>query len=383
MKNILYLHSGAELYGADQILLKILSNIDKNKFNPIVILPNEGPLTKKLIENNIRYIIIDYPVVRRKYFNIKGIFEYIITYKKACKKIIEICKKEKIDIIHSNTIAVLEGIYIHKKTKIPLISHIHEMIDHPKIIAKILYKITLNGSNKVIAVSDAVKKYIESLVNNKKNNITVIHNGIEDVEFEKVDTDYLYEELKIPRDSIIVTTIGRINAIKGQDDFVDVMTEVIRNNKSKNIYGLIVGDCFPGQEWRMKALENKIKSKAMDEKIRLLGFREDTANIEKIMDIYVLPSIRYDSFPTVVLEAMRMGKPVVAYKCGGVEEMIIDNENGFLINMSDKENLQLKINELVINQNKRDDFKIKTRQIFQSKFNINVFIKKIEGEYEC
>ncbi|OYR95151.1 glycosyl transferase family 1, partial [Lactobacillus taiwanensis] len=73
MKTILYLHAGAEMYGADKILLELVSGLDKTKFRPIVILPTDGVLRKKLEEENIFVHVISYPVLRRKYFNPKGI----------------------------------------------------------------------------------------------------------------------------------------------------------------------------------------------------------------------------------------------------------------------------------------------------------------------
>ena len=69
MKNILYLHAGAEMYGADKILLELVCGLNKNLFHPIVVLPEHGILEKKLKENKIETYVIPYPILRRKYFN--------------------------------------------------------------------------------------------------------------------------------------------------------------------------------------------------------------------------------------------------------------------------------------------------------------------------
>ncbi|WP_261787056.1 glycosyltransferase family protein [Lactobacillus taiwanensis] len=136
MKTILYLHAGAEMYGADKILLELVSGLDKTKFRPIVILPTDGVLRKKLEEENIFVHVISYPVLRRKYFNPKGIADYISNYKSKSDDIIKFLDKNdiKIDLIHVNTLAVLEGIRLKNKLDIPLYWHIHEIITHPKII---------------------------------------------------------------------------------------------------------------------------------------------------------------------------------------------------------------------------------------------------------
>ena len=70
MKNILYLHAGAEMYGADKILLELVTGLDKSKFHPIVVLPNDGILKDKLIENGIEtyYIYISAPACKYNMF---------------------------------------------------------------------------------------------------------------------------------------------------------------------------------------------------------------------------------------------------------------------------------------------------------------------------
>ena len=81
MKTILYLHAGAEMYGADKILLELVTGLDKTKFRPVVILPTDGILREKLEKAEIKVHVISYPILRRKYFNPKGIINYISNYR--------------------------------------------------------------------------------------------------------------------------------------------------------------------------------------------------------------------------------------------------------------------------------------------------------------
>lgn len=113
MKTILYLHAGAEMYGADKILLQLVTGLDKERFRPIVVLPNDGVLREKLLANEVETYVVPYPILRRKYFTPKGIFSYVSHYKKACKNIINLLheNKIKIDIIHVNTMAVYNGCF--------------------------------------------------------------------------------------------------------------------------------------------------------------------------------------------------------------------------------------------------------------------------------
>ena len=115
MKRILYLHAGAEMYGADKVLLELIKRLDQTEFEAHVILPNDGVLVEALRQAGAKVEVIPYPILRRKYFNPRGIFDYATSYRKFSKQLAEYAKKHQIDLIHNNTTAVLEGIYLKKK----------------------------------------------------------------------------------------------------------------------------------------------------------------------------------------------------------------------------------------------------------------------------
>ena len=85
MQKILYLHAGAEMYGADKVLLELIKGLDKDAFEAHVILPNDGVLVGALEEVGAKVKVIDYPILRRKYFNPKGILEYFGSYNRYSK----------------------------------------------------------------------------------------------------------------------------------------------------------------------------------------------------------------------------------------------------------------------------------------------------------
>ena len=89
MKNILYIHSAAELYGADIVLLNLIKGLNRSEFTPYVILPCDGELVNKLKENDIHVEVIEYPILRRQYFNLKGIIKYIVDYLKYSRELVK------------------------------------------------------------------------------------------------------------------------------------------------------------------------------------------------------------------------------------------------------------------------------------------------------
>lgn len=381
MKTILYLHAGAEMYGADKILLQLVTGLDKERFRPIVVLPNDGVLKEKLLANNIETYVISYPILRRKYFTPRGIFSYISHYEKSCKNIINLLQKKeiKVDIIHINTMAVLEGIYLKKKLNTKLYWHVHEIILSPKPVAEILKHLVGRYSDKIIAVSEAVKNNL-SYSNNISSKIHVIYNGIDSNKFNpKVDYEYLLNEWKVPSNSIRVGMIGRVNGWKGQDDFLDATVPLLK--KYTNLYLFIVGSAFEGQEWRVKNLKNRIQEEPNNDRIIYSEYRSDNAAVENMFNILVLPSTSPDPLPTVVLEAMGCGKAIVGYRHGGVKEMVVDKWNGLLAIPRSTDDLKQKIDE-VISDGKYEQMGKNSRKRQVQYFSLQTFIDKFQKLYD-
>lgn len=380
MKKILFLHAGSEMYGADKVMFDLIKNIDKSQYIPYVILPEEGILNSRLKEINVKVDVVPYPVLRRKYFNIKGVLQYIIEYFKYSRQLVKLAKEEKVDIIHNNTSAVLEGCYVSKKLNIPLVWVVHEIIVNPKFVFKIICKIIAHYSTKVIVVSDAVKKHLLGSGYFKKNTVKVIYNGVDSKRFNpEVKCDCLYNEWSIPNTSKIVGMIGRVNSWKGQEDFLLATNKVLENNK--NVYAIIVGGVFVGEEKYKNILLENINKSPFKDRIIYSDYRNDTEAIHKLFDIFVLPSINPDPLPTVVLEAMATGKPIVGYAHGGVCEMVKDGVNGLLVEPRNSDLLADAIDKLLQNGKLCKQMGKKSLEKFNNNFSMTRYVNNYSKEY--
>lgn len=379
MKNILYLHAGAEMYGADKILLELVTGLDKSKFHPIVVLPNDGILKDKLIENGIETYVVHYPILRRKYFNLKGIINYGLNYFGKSNEIVKLLKNKRVDIIHANTTAVLEGIYLKKKLKCKLVWHVHEIILKPAIINKTISYLIGRYADKCVAVSKAVKKHLIDSKFIDENKVEVIYNGVDTERFNpNVENKYLYKEWNVPDEAIKIGMIGRVNAWKGQNDFLDATEGLLK--KYSNLYIFIVGSAFAGEEWRVDELKKKIADSKNRDRIVFSEFRTDTPEIHSFFDVLVLPSTNPDPLPTVVLEAMGCGTPVVGYNHGGVTEMVVSGETGLLAEVKNSKDLERKIQQVL-----ESDYRLmgqKARDRAVKNFSEHSFISNFSKVYD-
>ncbi len=380
METVLFIHAGAEMYGADKVMLDLITNLNKKKYRPIVILPSDGILKEKLEEQSILVYTLKSPILRRKYFNPIGIIYLILLFIISFIKINNIIKQEKVKIIHSNTSAVTIGCYLAKWNHLPHLWVIHEIIVSPKFVYKYTSKVISKYATKVVVVSNAVKIHLEKTGYFVNKEIQVIHNGLD---FDKYNShvayNYLIEELSIESNSIVIGMIGRVNAWKGQTDFIRAAKIIA--DKFDRVYFLIVGDNYVGEEKYYLDMIQLINSLNMDAHMRLLKFREDTPALYNLMDIFVLPSSNPDPLPTVVLEAMACGKPIVGYKHGGIMEMVIEDFNGLLAEPKNYNELAEKCEILINDKKKLINFGQNSVSRVRKNFSMQNYVSQYEDVY--
>jgi len=380
MKRILYLHAGAEMYGADKVLLELVKGLDKDEFEPHIILPNDGPLVEALSQVGAEVSVLDYPILRRKYFNPKGIVDYIRSYHFYAKQIASYAKEHNIDLVHNNTTAVLEGIYLKRKLKLPLIWHVHEIIVKPKVISDFINMLMGRYADKIVAVSQAVASHIKQSRFIKEQQVQVIYNGVDNEIYYPMQEATAREKFGIQQNALVIGMIGRVNAIKGQNDFIEAVEPLLEKNEQAVAF--LAGGVFPGEEWRLEELDKRIASSSVVSQIHRIDYYDKTSELYNMFDIFVLPSIKPDSLPTVVLEAMACSKPVVGYNNGGIAEMVVDDKSGCLVKPNRPQELSNAISLLLDSSEKREKFGRVGYQRQKELFSLESYIKNFSELYK-
>ncbi|MFS9172151.1 glycosyltransferase family 4 protein [Streptococcus infantis] len=380
MQKILYLHAGAEMYGADKVLLELIKGLDKDAFEAHVILPNDGVLVEALRQVGAQVSVLDYPILRRKYFNPKGIVDYIRSYNFYAKQIALYAQEHSIDMVHNNTAAVLEGIYLKRKLKLPLIWHVHEIIVKPKAISDFINMLMGRYADKIVTVSQAVANHIKQSRFVKNDQVQVIYNGVDNAVYHEIDASSVRDQFGIAQNALVIGMVGRVNAWKGQGDFLEAVTPILQVN-SKAV-AFLAGSAFDGEEWRVDELEKAISDSPAASQIKRIDYYSKTTELYNMFDIFVLPSTNPDPLPTVVLEAMACGKPVAGYRHGGVCEMVKEGENGLLATPNQPAELSKTIQELADNTEKREQFGKASVKRQKELFSLESYIKNFSDLYK-
>ncbi|MFC3879725.1 glycosyltransferase family 4 protein [Algoriphagus namhaensis] len=370
-RNVLFLQSSSELYGSGKIILQVLRIYQSEGLYPIVILTGPGPISDELEKSGITFFIQNLGILRRKYLSPSGLHNRWQMNRKAYQFLNELDKKYEFELVYSNTLAVVVGAYWASQKRIPHIWHIHEILPGPRVLVSFLRRLLDKSTPAPVVVSEAVKKHWKSKLKIAKPR--VIHNAIPYSEFFR--DDYLpIEELNIDVDNLVITMIGRINPGKGQLFFVDIAKELHKTYPHCKF--LMVGDPFPGYESIEESIENIIRDEGLSNTIFNLGFREDIPAILNATDIFVLPSILPDSFPTVILEAMAAAKPVVATASGGASEMVEEGLTGFIIPMGDVSAARNALSKLIKSVELRKSFGKAGRERVLREYSEENFVKE-------
>lgn len=238
------------------------------------------------------------------------------------------CTQHGINIINSHfqvgTLAAIRARTLGYKGKIARTAHIDkEWGDGPlawvlrQIFTKILFPLQ---ADLQVGVSQSIVNSINSYPGTKIKNSKafVIYNGIHHGWFEPVPTiKYSTENRKI------IGAIGLLIERKGYQYLIEAMPKILASNLDCELIILGEGSYRP-------MLEQQIRELGMQEKIKLLGRQADPRFWLGQMDLFVLPSL-IEGLPTVIIESMARGVPVVASEIPGNDELIQNGETGWLV----------------------------------------------------
>jgi len=352
---VAFVDHNPEIGGAESSLLTLLRHMDKSRFSATVILTSEGIFSRRLREENIPVEIISLPLtlIRLKRGNTLKAFFFLAAYVFLMQSfMIRLClylRKNRFDLVLTNTTkAHLYGSIAARLCSIPVIWRFHDVLsptDFSPMLIKLLLVFARRFPAKILAVSNLTRDYLvrDGL---KGDKIEVIFSAIdhERLGFENIFGN-IRNELNIGSHAKLVGCIGRIIPQKGQKSLLLAIPEVVKRHPEA--FFLIVGDVYLKERGYKEELLEIIKKNKIEDRVKFTGFRHDIGSLIRSLDILVFPSVAPESFGLSALEAMSLGKPVIATKTGGVCEIIEDGINGMLVEPNHPEQITDRIIQLL------------------------------------
>ncbi|MDW7771454.1 MAG: glycosyltransferase family 4 protein [Desulfobulbaceae bacterium] len=309
-----------------------------------IVISGGGRLVPKLVESGSEHILL--PYVGEK-------SPRCLQYMKHLR---DILINEKIDILHLRSrlpawIAYFAWKSIPAEKRPGLVTSFHGFYSVN------YYSTIMTRGERVIAVSQAIKDHILEKYRIGEWKVELIHGGFDSRYFnpQSVDpkrVDYLKKNWGLENNTApVLIQPGRLTSWKGQDVFIRALKQM----RHLPFMALCIGD-FEENTSFVQRLKANIEQFDLQDKVKLVGHCDDMPAAMMLADIVVsASSLQPEAFGKVIIEAMAMGKPVVATRHGGSTETVLDGKSGWLVKPGDPEELADALKYIISNEKLREE----------------------------
>lgn len=234
--------------------------------------------------------------------------------------------------------------------------------------------------NCFINASHKAKQQLVEKRNFDSNKIMVINNCVP-LPKMKFNREQLCNELNIPVDSFLIVEVAFLSERKGQRYLIDALSDLYKKQllSKKKVYCAFVGN---GEDEEF--LKRHINELGLSSNVFLLGYRNNSEDFISASDLFVLPSIRDEDMPLVLLSALGYGKPIIATDFAGISQVIEADVNGILIQNNLEtftDNLANEIYRLYNNNSLRAELGVNAQKTYKN-YSPETYGQKLKNFYE-
>lgn len=379
MRKVLFVHHSCEFYGSDKILYDVVTRLDKKRFACIVLLPSRGLLFDKLRRAGIDVRTINVSPLSRRVLTLRGAASFLPNALASVAQLLRFIRREAIDLVYSNSLAVLTPSLAAKLARVGHVWHAHEIVSHEGYIARVYSFLMLRFAEKVICNSLATKASLVNAEPRLSGKCVVVLNGIPPL--KEVDaTAVMQWKSALPfaeKPEFLFGLVGRVNGKKGHSQAINALGQVRQRLPNMHICLAIVGGEAPTSPDELSRLKVLIRSLSLDSCVVLLPYVEEIGIVWSAIDVALVPSAIPESFGLVAVEAMASGKAVIASDIGGLSEVIADGVNGLLVPPGDECALAEAMMKLVVDKSLSSSLGMKGRERSQTLFNADRMAQEV------
>lgn len=308
------------------------------------------------------------------------LFEYTPYDTALASKLVDVATNSNLDLLHVHyAIPHAAVAYMAKKILLtqgrylPTITTLHgtdiTLVGTNKSFSPVV-AFSINKSDGVTAVSNSLRDQTYDYFN-INNDIQVIHNFIDFERFSKSNKDH-FKKAIAPNNERILTHVSNFRKVKRVQDVMRIFKRVTQEIPAKL---LLIGD---GPERRL--LEELCRELHLCEDVRFLGKQDAIEELLAVSDLFLMPS-ESESFGLAALEAMACQVPVISSNAGGLPEVNIQGETGFLSDVGDVDEMAANAIYILSDENRLQQFR-QNAVANAKRFDINNILPQYEAYYE-
>jgi glycosyltransferase involved in cell wall biosynthesis len=368
---IAYLIDGLGMGGAERLMVPLLKHLDRAGFEAHVcaLQSRDG----NPIADEIRLLGIPVDCLDIKHLRDLD----------ALPKVIRYLQQTGADLVHTQLEAAnILGNLSAKLLHLPSVCTIHvmpslEVKTKTRLHQKVEWFSLRHFCDRVISVSEEAARYHRKVSRAPQEQVTTIYNGIDLSGFVSMDRDgerkAVRAELGIPPDANVLVTVAVLRPQKGIQYMIRALPAIL--NSHPNTWYLIVGGGS-----HHDALIEEVNHAGVKDRVVFAGMRKDIPRLLAASDVFVLPTLT-EALPTVLAEAMAARLPIVASRVGGIPEMIVDGQNGCLVEPENPEALRAACVHLLVDRENRAAMGAEGWDIVNQQFNIARQVDQLEELY--
>ena len=360
-----------QIGGIERSVTRIISGLSRDLFVPFVIcLDRTGPTAT--------WLDADVPVVEIKKRSGNDI--------RSILRLASVLREHRIDLVQSHnwgtlietaTARKLARVKYHIHAERGTVLGVRETAGLRPRLRSIAMRLVLASVSQVMSNAHSVAQRVEKLCGYPSSKIRIIPNGIRgySTNGRAQYREKILDSLSIPRDAMIVGSVGRLHEVKGFDVLIRAFSKLPTDTRETHL--LIVGE---GDQ--RKKLEQIASELNIARRIHLVGHQEDIEHWLLAIDVYVNSS-RSEGMSQAIVEAMSVGLPIVATDVGDARQMINRDEAhcGIVCLPDDAENLYEAITALLGDEDLRYEYQQNAKQCHQSFFTLQKFHEAIADLY--
>jgi glycosyltransferase involved in cell wall biosynthesis len=285
------------------------------------------------------------------------------------------------DVIHTQLEAAsIFGPLIAHRLGIAAFCTLHtveEPVGSARRRAALMRWVLANYCERILCVSEHVRQHQIERWRHHPERLLTLHNGV-DLAALRSNGDKPRHELRrdlgLPADVPVITTVAVLRPPKGIEAMISAMPSILRHVPETRY--LVVGD--GPHKVVLEALAEKI---GVAHRVIFAGLRTDVADILAASDLFVLPSLN-DALPTVLIEAMAAGLPIVATSIGGIPEMVAPQVNGLLVPPGAPDALAQACCQLIRSPDRARRLGVQGRRIAEQRFDIKIHAGRLAALYD-
>ncbi|MBU7578749.1 MAG: N-acetyl-alpha-D-glucosaminyl L-malate synthase BshA [Flavihumibacter sp.] len=359
-------------FGGSGVLATELGKALADKGHQVHFITYQQPVRLNEFNANIFYHEVRVPTY--------PLFDYPPYETALASTMVDVIINNKLDLLHvhyaiphASAAYMAKQILLKQGISIPVVTTLHgtdiTLVGRDKTYAPVV-TFSINESDAITAVSDNLREETYKWFKIEKE-IEVIHNFVDVARFRRKGID-AFRRVIAPQGERILMHASNFRKIKRIEDVVRIFGNVVKKVPSKLLF---VGD---GPE--RPAAESLARELGICDHIRFVGKQEQMEEIMAIADLFLLTS-EYESFGLVALEAMAAGVPVISTNAGGLPEINIHGETGYLSNIGDVADMSRHAIDLLSNQAQLDQFK-ENAKVQSDRFDIHFIVPQYEALYE-